>query len=239
MRKNNGINLLLLAVVLVMQGVLLFAVSPGSLLFSAALDVYDSFLFTLLVLLYEYLPIPFVLFVFMGWNSDLVSGYGKLLIIRSYGRNRLCLKEIGKILAGVCGIVVVQWLISLVGGVVQEDNAMEWTWNSLWIVLLYALGLFVIVLFQFSLELVTEAENANLVTNILVVVSIFIGNTVISEGQGKWLLCLFFPNLLYAKRNGTDGTDGVGMIVALAVLLVWMAMLVVFSLRRFRRRDIY
>ena len=239
MRKNNSVTLLLLILALVAQEALLLTTQSGSLLFSTALDVYDNFGSMLLVVLYGYLPIPFVLFLFMGWNSDLVSGYGKLLIIRSYGRNRLCLKEIGKILAGVCGIVMVQWLISLVGGMVQEDNAMEWTWNSLWIVLLYALGLYVIVLFQFSLELVTEAENANLVTNILVVVSIFIGNTVISEGQGKWLLCLFFPNLLYAKRNGTDGTDGVGMIVAVEVLLVWMAMLVVLSLRRFRRRDIY
>lgn len=239
MRKNNGVNLLLLVIILVVQEALLFTVSSGSLRFSTALDVYDSFLSTLLVVLYEYLPIPFVLFLFMGWNSELVSGYGKLLIIRSYGRNRLCLRETGEILAGVFGIVAVQCLISLAGDMVQGTAGKEWICGSLRIVFLYALGLFVTVLLQFSLELVTEAENANLLANIFVVASIFIGNTVISEGKGKWLLCIFFPNLLFAKRNGAGRADGMEMMATLTALLVWMTALAVFSLRKFQKRDIY
>ena len=92
--KNNRINLLLIAFAVIMQRVLFQTLDFESyeFPFASSLMIFQSQTGNLLIILYTFLPIPFILFEFSGMVHELMEGYGKLWIIRAYRKDRLYMK---------------------------------------------------------------------------------------------------------------------------------------------------
>ncbi|MCD7826197.1 MAG: DUF2705 family protein [Clostridiaceae bacterium] len=239
MRKNNAINFILLFAAILAQRVL-FTLSDFPYIqmpFSTALEIFDSFGATLLATLYSFFPIPFALFLFWGTSSELTEGYGKLVIIRSYGRSLICIQKIGKLFLKMAGIAYFQILIFTINNNSWENISLT---VMIYVIAAYYLGLFAIILLQFYLELMIDTTYANTTVIIFSLISIFIGNIVLSAQKGKWLIFILFPNLMFGRRNGAIETNWpvINCKQTILIAIIWCIILTALSLLKFKNKDI-
>lgn len=166
-----------------------------------------------------------------------MEGYGKLLIIRAYNRMRLCLITILRMSAILFGIVLFQVIVFCIG-----DG--EWVHltikESIIILCSYYLGLLGIILLQFLLELLVSCELANIITNVFVVVSLFVGFHLIPYDNSGIVSIALFPNLAFASRNGIINSQYIVTIFDMPTvpLFVIIVILLIGSVVVFRKKDI-
>lgn len=191
------------------------------------LDPMDVLLiFTLLA------PVLFAHFYFSESVYRLTHGYGKLYIIRRYSKTKLMLREIGRIVPAVLGIVCFQFLVSYF----VKGNLQLLSWNVILLsVLSYALGLFVLVLLQMFLEFFLEPVQAYMAAMLFSFASYCVGHYL---SDSLWIKAVFFPCLMFGTQNGA--IDNIGYYIAsVCILLAAGIFLVLANLYKFKKTDIF
>lgn len=238
--KNKKMNLLLILGAILMQRLLYQ--SMGFELykfpFASSLMVFESEKGNLLLLLYAFVPIPFILFELSGRGQELTEGYGKLWMIRSYKREWLCLKIIKNIALKLLAIVVFATLIFFVGAEKWKNITFR---QVVLIIMAYYMGLMAVVLLQFYLEFFVDPGYANVIVNVFFILSLFIGNSVIISDKISWLGIILFPNMMFGTRNGMIFQQNIDINYAHVILylIVVFVMLCVLSVLKFRKKDIF
>ncbi len=234
------INKLLVLLAMVSQCVL-FKISGYPLYglpFASSLEVVENYNVSWLLILFSYFPIPFILFEFWGRGRELTEGYGKVLLIRSYKRSRLCIWTIMNILLELTGIAVFQIIIFSIR---ESSWRMLTGQETVKVIAAYYAGLGTLILLQFYLELFGGADYSNITVNIYFIVAVFTGDALIKLKGSKWLLALLFPNFMFGRRNGAlaDGDVKVEFVYAMVVLVITSLLFAVLSVLRFTKKDIY
>lgn len=240
MKNNNFINFFLTIAAILSQRVL-FQTTEFELYrfpFASGLMVLQSVNANLLLTLYTFIPIPFMLFLFWGWGKALSEGYGKLCLIRSYGREKLCFNTMVDIAGRLIFIVVFQVMIFSVWDRQWKRMDLE---KTVFTLLIYYVGLLAIVLLQFCMELFFETQYANVFVNIFILLSLFIESNLILTKGVKWIGICLFPNLLFGTRNGLIYQGNVYIKFNQAALFLTMICILIgiLSMIRFRKIDIY
>ena len=192
----------------------------------------------LLLILYAFVPIPFILFEFSGRGRALTEGYGKLWVIRAYKREHLCVNAIGKSIIELFVIILFQTIVFLPFD--QKWQDITGSQMSL-ILMMYGIGMLNLVLLQFYLEFMMETNYANVLTNIFFVVSLFIGSRVLRSEIFYWVGLLLFPNMLFGTRNGAiyQETGYIHFEYAVITMLMLTVLLCLLIVMKFRKKDIF
>lgn len=238
--KSNKINLALIVCAIFIQRLLFQTITfeVYKVPFASSLMIFQSQTGNLLMILYVFVPIPFILFEFSGMIQGLTEGYGKLWIIRAYKKDKLYLKTIG---IGSLKLLMVVLFQTFLFCIADE----KWlSISDIQIILsvgTYYLGIYAIVLLQFILELWFDASYANLVCNIFCVVSLFLGNMLLPVEKTRWFGMLFFPNMLFGTRNGIIYQEKINMEYeyVLLYLVIIVISIGVLSIVKFKKKDIF
>lgn len=240
MRKNNGTNRLLVLFAITAQRISFqtFGYPLPGLPFANGLELVENYNSSWLLILFSYFPIPFILFEFWGRGRKLTEGYGKVLLIRSYKRSRLCIQTIVHILLELAGITAVQILIFSIGELGWHMLTNE---EMLKTIAAYYAGLGALILLQFYLEMFGESDYSNIAVNIYFIVSIFTGEALIRLKGAKRLLVLLFPNFMFGRRNGAlaVGDINIKFAYAMAALIITSLLFGILSVLKFQKKDIY
>lgn len=237
--KCNRISLLLLAGAILLQ---CFCMRNGSafdyeLPFFSGLLAADSMSGNLLLTLYSIIPMPFLLMFFAGDMDDVTRGYGKLLLIRSYGKGRLMAHLTGRLLLYVTAVsLVMTAAFTLIRIDRWKSLSLEQTVRGL---IMYTLTMTAMVLLQYLLELYVEAQYANISVIIGSVITLLISGTLGAEYEKINLL--LFPNLAFAQKNGiiTEGGTWNFHMIALGWILFVNIILGALCLKILKKKDIF
>lgn len=171
--------------------------------FSTGLLVTDTAGGNAVQVLFSMIPIPFLLWFFSGWMTEIIGGIGKIYIIRDYSREKLFCRKVCKMIIMIGAIECFTWVTF------QFASPEEWSPLTLRmqgkIMLLYTLSLIVTVLVQFCLELGMGAVYAQFATLLYYTGSLFLYGLIYSDGLSSAANWILFPNLGYAMRNGVIG----------------------------------
>ena len=238
--KNKVVTILLIACAIFAQR-LLFQITDLELYkipFASSLMVLENQTGNLILTLYAFLPIPFILFYFSGRAGELAVGYGKLCIIRSYKRERLCLKIIG--IFGIELLIIIFFQTVLFSFFDEKWHGIK-TLQFFLIIVAYYLGLWAIVILQLYLDFCMDSNYSNLFINLFFLTSLFIGNYVLPSKNWSWVGVCLFPNMLFGVRNGIISQATINIkfqqvIVSMAVILI---ILCILTILKFRKKDIF
>lgn len=149
--KNRKTNLLLIACAIIIQRLLFQTITPDvyEFPFASSLMIYQSQIGNIVLVLYAFIPIPFILFEFSGKVTDLTKGYGKLWIIRSCGKERLYLKMIRQCAVELFVIVLYQTVIFGIGAEKFKEISLV---QILLTIAAYYIGILALILLQLFLE---------------------------------------------------------------------------------------
>jgi len=205
--------------------------------FAAGLQAADTGGGNVTQILYAVIPVPFLLWLFSGRADAIALGYGKVYIIRSYSREKLLLKEAGKIALSTGIIQCFTWALF------QGFSRQSWEPLDLQVqarvMLLYTLALIAALLLQFCLELIISQVYAQIATLVFFAGSLFAYSAAGEKGLPLAVRFALFPNLGFAMRNGAlEGEDGTVFCCCLAALLFICALLIYISLKILRKKDI-
>lgn len=238
--KNKKTTILLIACMIFAQR-FLFQVADFDFYqfpFASSLEILQNQTGNLVLLLYDFIPIPFILFYFSERGHELTDGYGKLLIIRLYKRGWLCLKTIRTCALELFIIVFYQTTLFLF----CDDNWEQISPTQIFLILsTYYLGLLAIVTLQLCLDFFIDSSYANLFTNLFFIISIFIGNCVLPSKHLSWVGAFLFPNMLFGTRNGLIQQEKIYMNYKYAIISLCSAfvLLCFIAVLKFRKKDIY
>lgn len=197
----------------------------------------DSLSGNMLLTLYSIIPIPFLLMFFSGDMEDVTKGYGKLLLVRSYGKGRLMVRLIVRTFLYVTAVsLVMTAAFTLIRIECWKLLSLEQAAQGL---VMYILTMTAMVLLQYLLELFMEVQYANLAVIIGLVTALLISGSIGAEYEEFNLL--LFPNLAFAQKNGilTEGGDTSFHLIALCWILLITVLLGVFCLKKLKKKDIF
>lgn len=206
--------------------------------FASCLMIFESQKANIILMLYTILPIPFILFIFSGMTKELTEGCGKLWIIRNYQKEKLYLKIIGSCAVELFVVVICQVFVFSI----NQRNWKSILVNEIGqIMVIYYLGILEIVLLQSVLELFIDVSYANLITNIFLVGSLWLGNIFLPIEKMKWIGLLLFPNMLFGGRNGIIRQETIH--IEYDYLLCYLVFLIILSggvfILKFNKKDIF
>lgn len=187
--------------------------------------------------LYAIIPVPFLLWLFSGRAEEIVSGYGKVYIIRNYSREKLLFKEI-------CVMLLYTGLIQGFTWMVFQGFSHD-SWESLTfqvqikVVMMYLLALMTALLLQFCLELLIGRVYGQIVTLVYFAWSLFIYGMKGEDGVTLAVRLALFPNLGFAMRSGAmDSENSRLFFYSLTGLLLICISLIYISLKILNKKDI-
>lgn len=204
--------------------------------FAAGLQAADTGGGNVTQILYAVVPVPFLLWLFSGRAGAIAHGYGKVYIIRNYRREKLLLKEAGKLVLGTGLIQCFTWALF------QGFSHQSWEpldiRSQVRVMLLYTMALIAVLLLQFCLELVISQVYAQVITLVYFAGSLFIWSTAGTKELPLVTGFVLFPNLGFAMRNGALEADRGLFWDSLTALLLICVLLVYISLKILRKKDI-
>lgn len=201
--------------------------------FLSGLTPADTAAGNMFLLMYSYLPFPFIFLYFSGEMQNLTKGYGLLLAIR--GSNRI------KLLASLMGktFISVSILAASMGGLYTVGKAEHWISfdHNLQVhaVILYGFTIILLIQMEFLLELYVESRYAFGAVTIWGITAIFISGSLRNpSGMADLLL---FPNLAFAQKNGAIEGMGHSVMPAYMTLIFIYSALTILILIRIRKKD--
>lgn len=239
MLRHNRIYLLLLAGAILLQCICMrnAPIFDYELPFFSGLLPADAMSANMLLTLYSIIPIPFLLMFFSSDMENITEGYGKLILIRCYGKQKLMLCLMIKTLLHVA---VISLVMAAAFTFAKADQ-----WGSLSLeksvqgLTMYTLTMMAIILLQYLLELYVETQYANVIVIIGSVITLLISGAVGIEY--KFINFLLFPNLAFAQRNGilaeVENTND--CIIAFGWILFVNIILGILCLEKIKKKDIY
>ena len=238
--KNRIINLFLIILSILVQRLLFETINVNlyKFPFASSLMILENQTVNSLLILYSFIPIPFMLFEFSGVSEELTKGYGKIFIIRSYKREVLIVKTIAKFAIYLIIIVLYQTsLFYLSSNKWQSISTIQY----IYLIITYYFGLFAVILLQFYFELLIGVNYSNILTNVYFLGSLFIGNIILTSKEFDSLYIIFFPNTLFGSRNGIIHQTNVFIKheCVLIFLFIIIFILILLSVLKFRKKDIF
>lgn len=238
--KGSKLPIILILLAILVQR-MCFGFSQGEYFvipFASDMKIYDPDSFNLLQLIYSFFPIPFLLFIFWGYGRNLIEGYGKLLLVRSYSRSRLVLVTILKISLLLLAIVLYQTLIFSLGN--EKWQALEGK-SYLLSLCFYYITLLCIIFTQFCIELHTNSQYANAIVNAFTIFALIAGHYFIPNDQSGIAVRIFLPNLAFASRNGIlqQSYMTISASMAALTLLLILSVLITIAMISYRKKDIF
>lgn len=182
-------------------------------------------------LIYVLLPIVFIVFLLSGSVEKMISGYGKLLIIRNYSKTRLFVKNCIKNNLIVLIVVLFQTFSYAIVKKTFKSSESN-VFNS---ILMYFLFLSAIMAIQCFLEFFTLPHIANIIIFIYCFVSSFI---VQISPDNVLVKLLLFPCLLFGMQNGAAYGNNVFYFYLVFSVLVNCAF-TLLGLYKFKKADIF
>lgn len=185
-----------------------------------------------------YVPIFFIINYFSGSLDEILNGYGIVLIIRKRNKTELLLKKILTLKITLVFFVLFQIFIFIFLPYGFKYESIE---KTIIMVLMYYFFLEAIILIQFYLEFFVKPQIANIAVNIFMILSIILTNTFYNSKLINFLKYVFIPNLGMGFRNGTVNNEftvihySYGIIIILLLNLT----LIVLSINKLRRKDLY
>lgn len=233
MKKTKLVSLVTLAAAIILQ-IVAFCHDPySSYEFGFAIGIsteYKSYdiIFSLINFM---IPLVFILFFTSGSLQDLIQGYGKILLVRNYSRNKLIVKQLFKNMFSLLIIVLFQcaaifyfnqFLKSVKSGILKS-------------LIMYIVILSAIVILQCLLEFYMPSQNVNAILFIYSFVSCCIVQVTENIAVLKIIL---FPSLMFGMQNGAlSGENTYYLYLCIGVIL--NIVLAVLCTRKFKKTDIF
>ncbi len=190
--------------------------------------VYGNVVFALFPLL---LPICFILFFTSGSLENLIQGYGKILIVRSYSKTVLILKRcLSNAITLIC-IILFQIIIFLS----INKNLLPVENGVLKSLLMYFLTLNALVMLQNLFEIYFPAHFVNIIIFIYCYISYYFTQIIFKTPAAKIIL---FPCLMFGMQNGAVNSDNTYYLYLSAIIVINLLILSVL-IRMFKKTDIF
>lgn len=235
--KDKRISWLLLAVMAGMQYFCYYQnpFTDWELPFATGLRPADTSSGNLLLIMYAYLPVPFILLLFSGDMQRLLAGYGLLLSVRGEKRYRLLLQVERKMIVQVFASVFLTGIVYTIGR--KDTWEILTTVQRLWVLLLYGLAVCALIQLQYLLELYTDVQYALGIVLVGGALSLFISGSC--RGNQEVINSLLFLNLGFARKNGIIpvAQQGISPELALLTLTAIFLCTIGITLKVFRKRD--
>lgn len=187
-------------------------------------------------LLKWYLPIFFIINYFCGRLEEMLSGYGKLLIVRKYSKNKLLLKKILNLKIELFLFVLFQ--ISVFFIFPTGFKAM-FIGKAIVMLIMYFIFLEVIILVQFYCEFFIKPQVANIFINIFIILSIITTNTLYNTKLLECIRYFLISNFAMGFRNGLINIKIVHYSHAAIIFLSTEITLIILSIIKLRKIDLY
>ncbi len=189
------------------------------------------------MILFSIIPIPFILWLFSGTITSVISGYGKLYIIRDYSKSKMLIKEVGKMLIVVMVICSFTWTLFQL---LRSDRWIPLTAQEhIRVMTMYALTLTGTILLQFCLEFVWGQVYAQTATLVYFTMSLFAYSLVKGTRALMLVRWICFPNLAFGMRNGAVDTGAKGVFLYSMIEIVMICSLLIYiSLKFVNKKDI-
>lgn len=172
---------------------------------------------------------------FSGNLTKLLNGYGKLLIIRNYSKTKLILCEISKLYLMLFLFIIIQFFVFWNPNISFYSNDM---YSILLMSLLYFFTVIILILIQFFLELFISAEISTICIYIYTVFSVIFYNIIyINNPNLNLFYYILIPNLAMSYRNGL--IDNNFNLVNLIVLILYQFLLILFSIIKIRKTELF
>ena len=230
--KNNKLLAGLVLLSAIVQN-LYFCSNDSLYSFTFAVGLTEEYMgFEMIVyLLFITVPMLFVGFFFSENIYGLKNGYGKLFVIRNYSKSRLIMKEQLKVFLYAGLFTLVQALVYLIHSGRLLPLAGAQICRS---VLSYFLGLSTLIFLQMFTEIFFSPVKAVMVTHIFLIVSYASAN----YADNRIIRAVLFPRNMFGFLNGALS----GSVIyweSMAILLVWLILISLLSLRKFNKADIF
>ncbi|MFG6497019.1 DUF2705 family protein [Fictibacillus sp. UD] len=242
MLKNRAL-FLLVVIIMIIQAVLLnhFDTLYSSLPFLDGVPITSSYALENKFLVYWFLPIVAMSFYFTGYCSDVLKTYGKVIIIRNYGRTRWLFNRFVSMMIVTLIFVVIQVLIFrflLTDSTINLEGI-----EVIKLLAMYFLTLSALFALQLVMELFISPQVAQMVVNVYIVVSLLLTKQIYLIGGG-FIYYLFLPNYAMGFRNGLTSisefqTPIISYPIGITVLMIIIASIVGFSISRIKKIDIF
>lgn len=176
-------------------------------------------------------PLLIIFTFFSGTLKELTEGYGKLVIIRNYSRNKLLAKELIKVMSYVILIVLMQAVVSW--SILKEFSVADISFAKSLIT--YFLALYLLILFEIFLELFSLKQSSVLVLIIYTLISYFLKGSV---KKFTLLKIIFFPNLIFCRFDSAVFFDS-DFVSSTAILILLTTIMIILNFKKFKEVDIF
>lgn len=179
---------------------------------------------------YCFMLIPFLLFVFAGKMTDLIEGYGKLLVIRHYSKVKMIVKAIGESAIILAFLLIMMALIAEFS--IVSHSSFTFVQFCLVLGMYYNVILSLIIL-QMILEMFMKMQNATLIVNLFVLGSLLFYHPLSLLTSESIACFLLYPNIAFSQRSMIISHPYL-MIIAIFVNVI----LIIVCSVCFKERDI-
>lgn len=241
--KNKSVSTLTLVVIFVFVQAVLYKItgSSRSLPFCTEyqLGVYTGQMINSVFLIY--LPVPFILFLFSGRISNMLAGYGKLIIIRSHNKRALYNKIQLRTILETAIIVILQSIVSVfINGC--NMSIME----CIFAVSMYYLSIVMLIFIMTLLEQIMDAKTAYLVVNIYLIVTLFAGSLIYDWNEYiVYFFILPISLMVYGSGFYMDVTnipdvniDKAAVVERLVILLIYVMTIYTITKLIYQKKDV-
>lgn len=182
------------------------------------------------------LPVWFLLIFSSGNIQELLSGRGKLYLLRNMSRGRLIQKESGSVICTSLFFCAAEWVVN---GIMSIGEKNSFSVDYFKIILPYFFMIVNLVLIEYMLEFALEPRIAQIITALYLTVSLIVSCTSDNIVLRIVFGIVFFPALgfVHLNRDLTGNICGI-QLTALLTLSGIFVLLLVFIYVVFQKKDI-
>lgn len=181
-------------------------------------------------LIFWYFPSSILFFICSGRAVELVEGYAAMQVTRGEKRWKLVVGKQMHLALEVTCLLLFQTILLQSGTVMIKKMLIPF------LMLLLTVVFFVLV--DFLLELFADTMVSCCIVQVFFVSAIFMSDMVSNSTLGKYLHYILFSCFAFAKRNGISQGDMEKVAIEAGLLLGGIAMMVVLSVNRYKKRDL-
>lgn len=243
MIKNKALFLLVI-IIMIIQALLIndFETLYSSLPFLDGVPITSSYALENKFLVYWILPIVAMSFYFTGYCRDALVTYGKIIIIRNYGRTRWLNKRYLSMLIVSFIFVVIQALIFKF--LLTDSNINLEVIEITKLLFIYFLTISTLISLQLTMELFISPQASQLIVNAYVVISIILAKQMYVFGAGGFIYYLLLPNYAMGFKNGLTSipefqTPVISYLIGITILISILVFVLFIASKKIKKMDIF
>ncbi|MBP1564744.1 MAG: DUF2705 family protein [Oscillospiraceae bacterium] len=233
--KENKLNFLFMIFAMVVQSIFLNTACLNNYNFTFAFGLSEihfenpSLCINILCIV---LPQIFILLFYSGKTYDIIHGYGKMLVIRSYSKKSIILNQFLKTVGALFFITIIQFAVSWI---IQKKPVESTDYlDIIKCTVLYLAGMIFIVQVEQLLEFWFEHNISCLITILYLYVS-YVIVCIVKVGFLKYML----PSVLVFGVNNGSIKDDNSYIYSLIMLIFVNIMILLVKIFKMKKSDIF